>query len=101
MATAPLLRKTGPCILDQATVLKTDRQAKRSAAAFRVPFDMPAGAVADLVLVERFSKTDPVTYRQRQWCFVTIAVDRRQDDVITPDEAFADSKILDGSDDVA
>ena len=66
MTTAPLLGKTEPRIPNQATVLKMDRQAKRSAAAFRVPFDTPAGAVADLVLVQRFSKTD--SYRpQGKW----------------------------------
>jgi hypothetical protein len=27
------------------------------------------------VLVQRFSKTNPVAYRERQWCFVAVAVD--------------------------
>src|ERR1035437_2271039 len=89
MATAPLLCKTGPHVLDQATVLKTDRQAKRAAAGFRVPFDMSASAVADRVLVQSLSKTDPVAYRHWQCRFVAIAVDRRQGDVLPPDEAFA------------
>jgi hypothetical protein len=75
MATSPLLCKTGPRVLDQTAVFKTDRQANRSAAAFRVSFDPPARAVADRVLVQRFSKTNPVAYRERQWCFVAVAVD--------------------------
>ena len=89
MATAPLLCKTGPRVLDQTAVLKTNRQAKRSAAAFRVSFDTPTRAVADLVLVQSLSKTDPVSYRQRQCRFVALAINRRQIDVFAPNETFA------------
>ena len=88
MTTAPLLGKSRPCILDQATILKTDCQPKRSAAGFRVPFDTPARAVTDLVPVQSFAETNPVSYRHWQCRFVAIATNRRQIDVFAPNKTF-------------
>jgi hypothetical protein len=66
MATSLPLGKAGPFILDQATVFKTHHQTKRTVAAFRVSFNTPAGAIANRVLMKRFSETDAVSYRQWQ-----------------------------------